>query len=209
MKKMSVEFLYAVVAGLCISIGGTVYLSIQNTVVGAALFAVGLFTIVTNGFSLFTGKVCYLFDNPPSYLLELAVVWLGNLVGCVLTGLLLRQTRIVTIAERAVSVCDTKLSDGMLSIFILAVFCNILIYIAVDCYKNNPHHIGKYLGLMFGVMVFILSGFEHCVANMFYFSMANVWSLHTFLYLIVMTLGNAVGGIIFPLMKKMRQRYGS
>ena len=57
-----------------------------------------------------------------------------------------------------------------------------------------------------GVMVFILCGFEHCVANMFYFSVANVWSGRTFLYLIVMTLGNSCGGVIIPLCRKLRQK---
>ncbi len=54
-----------------------------------------------------------------------------------------------------------------------------------------------------GVMVFILCGFEHCVANMYYFSVAGMWSGKTLLYLLVMTLGNAVGGVVFPVIRRV------
>ncbi|MDD6816304.1 MAG: formate/nitrite transporter family protein, partial [Firmicutes bacterium] len=79
-----------------------------------------------------------------------------------------------------------------------------LIFIGVDGYKNNPHEVGKYLALFFGVMVFILCGFEHCVANMFYISMAGMWSGKAFVFLLVNTLGNAVGGWIVPLLRKIK-----
>jgi formate/nitrite transporter FocA (FNT family) len=72
----------------------------------------------------------------------------------------------------------------------------------VDGFAKNPHEIGKYLSLFFGVMVFILSGFEHCVANMFYFSVAAMWTGKTLLYVLVMTLGNSVGGLLIPLLRK-------
>ena len=51
--------------------------------------------------------------------------------------------------------------------------------------------------------VFILCGFEHCVANMYYFSVAGMWSGKTLLYLLVMTLGNAVGGVVFPVIRRV------
>ena len=201
MKKITV-FLNAVMAGVCIGIGGAAFLSIENKVVGALFFTVGLFVIVTFGYNLYTGKVCYVFDNKPSYLLDVALIWLGNLAGTAAVGYALRATRVSSVAERAADMCEAKLSDGLLSIFILSLFCNMLIFIAVDGFKNNQHQVGKYLSLFLGVAVFILCGFEHCVANMFYFSVANVWSLRTLGYLAVMTVGNAVGGWIMPLARR-------
>ena len=91
-----------------------------------------------------------------------------------------------------------KLDDGLLSIFFLSVFCNVLIWLAVEGFKNNPHPAGKYLSLFFGVAVFILCGFEHCVANMYYFSVAGMWSWKTLAWVLVMTLGNSVGGVVLP-----------
>lgn len=194
---------FAILAGMSISIGGIAFLSIESKVVGAIFFTVGLFAVCTFSLNLFTGKVCYVFDNDHSYLISLAVIWVGNLLGAMLVGLLMKLTRVgPALMERAKVLADTKLSDSAISVFILAIFCNILIFIAVDGYKNNPHVIGKYLSIFFGVTVFIICGFEHCVANMFYFSMAGAWSPKTVLWIIIMSLGNAVGGIIIPLCRK-------
>ena len=74
-------FLLAVLAGMSISIGGMVFLSCESKVVGAILFTIGLFTVCTFGFNLFTGKVCYALDNKPSYILDLVLIWLGNFAG--------------------------------------------------------------------------------------------------------------------------------
>jgi len=205
MKKV-VSFLYSVLGGACIGIGGTVFLSCENKVTGALLFCLGLFTICTFGFNLFTGKVGYVFEQPLPYTGFVLSVWLGNLVGTGLVGYAVRATRIAGIAEKAEALCQAKLNDDLLSIFILSILCNILMFIAVDGFKNNPHELGKYLGIFLGVSVFILCGFEHCVANMFYFSVANVWSAKTVLYLLVMSVGNAVGGVLIPLCRQLKQK---
>ena len=91
---------------------------------------------------------------------------------------------------------DVKLSDGYLSIFILAMMCGMIMFIAVNNYKKENSDIGKYLAIIMGVMAFILCGFEHCVANMFYFSVAGVWNFKVLLELLVMILGNSLGSII-------------
>ena len=193
-----------VLAGISIAIGGTVFLSLENKVLGALFFTVGLFAVCTFGFNLFTGKVCSVFDQNREYALSLPVIWLGNLAGAWLTGTAERMTRIgPALAEKAQALCNTKLSDGLLSIFILSVFCNMLIWLAVEGYKNNPHEAGKYLSLFFGVAVFILCGFEHCVANMYYFTAAGMWSRKTLAWVLVMTAGNSAGGVFFPLMRKI------
>lgn len=192
-------FLYALIGGICIGIGGTAYLCTDNAILGAVLFTVGLFTICTMNFNLYTGKVAYIFDNKPQYLIDVLFIWLGNLAGTYIIALLLSFTRIGTrMQERASAICEMKLSDGLVSLFLLAIFCNMLIFIAVDVFKNNPHQLGKYLALFLGVVVFIVCGFEHSVADMFYFSTANAWSFKAFIALIVITLGNALGGVLIP-----------
>lgn len=196
------KFTLSVLAGICISIGGCVFLSLDNKVLGAFFFTAGLFSICSFGFNLFTGKVCYVFENDLKYAVNIILIWLGNLVGTWLSAMLFGATRISVISEKAAAMCEIKLSDNLLSIFILAIFCNILIFIAVDGYKNIQYEVGKYLALLFGVMVFILCGFEHCVANMFYISMAGMWSVKAFVFILVNTAGNAVGGWIIPLVRK-------
>lgn len=192
-----------ILAGISISLGGTVFLLTADKTVGALLFAVGLFCVCVFGFSLFTGKVCYVFGNDRKYALALPVIWTGNLIGTVGTALLESLTwKNGDLLAKAAAVCQGKLDQTPLSAFILAVFCNIMIYIAVDGYRNIPHEFGKYLAILFGVVVFILCGFEHCVANMYYFTIGNAWSWKAAGYLLLMTLGNAAGGVLIPLLRK-------
>ena len=163
-------FLSALFAGMAIGIGGTVFLSVNHSVVGAVLFAVGLYAICAHGLHLFTGKVGYVIDEGPGYIAPLAVIWVGNYAGTALTALAVRASRIAAIAERAASMCAVKLGDNLLSLLVLAVFCGLLMFIAVDGYKRTKHP----LILLMCVSAFILCGFEHCVANMFYFSVAGL-----------------------------------
>lgn len=201
--KLSKVFVSAILAGFAIGLGGGIFLSVENKAVGAALFTVGLFTVCTMGFHLFTGKVCYVFDSDKAYALSLPVVWLGNLVGTGVTALLLRLTRAAAISERALALCETKLGDSPVSLFFLGVLCNVFIYIGVEGYRSNPHEAGKYLALIFGVMGFILLGTEHCVADMFYFWMAGAWSAKAVVCVLVITLGNCVGGVLLPLARRL------
>lgn len=195
--------LKSILAGICIGIGGAFFLAIDNKIVGSLIFTLGLFTIVTRGLHLFTGRLGYILDNDLNYALSLIITWLGNLIGTSLVGYSLRLTRFIQFEDKALSMCAIKLNDTYLSLFILAILCNILMYIAVDGFKTNNHELGKYLGLFLCVGGFILAGFEHCVANMFYFSFGNVWSIQALIAMLVMTAGNIVGGQIIPIITKL------
>lgn len=206
MKKLT-DFLLAVLAGGAISIGGTVFLSLDSKIAGALFFCVGLFMVCTMGLHLFTGKVCYSLGKPPAYWGWLAMVWAGNLVGAELAALCVRATRLgPVLREKAAVLCAAKTGDTLFSLFLLGVFCNVLIYVSVESYRSNPHELGKYLGLIFGVSVFVLCGFEHCVADMFYFALAGCWSGRSLLCLLAVTLGNVAGGVLLPLCVRLRDR---
>ena len=200
-------FFGAILAGMSIAIGGLVFLSVDSKVLGAALFTVGLFTVCTMGFNLFTGKVCYVFQNNKEYAIALPIIWIGNLAGTGLIALFATLTRNApALTEKAAAMCETKLNDSLASLFFLGILCNILIYIGVEGFKNIPHEVGKYLALLFGVMVFILCGTEHCVADMFYFWIAGAWSARAIVCILIITLGNAVGGVIFPVLRDLQNR---
>lgn len=189
----------AVLAGMAIGIGGVLYLSVENKVVGALMFTVGLYAICIHGLNLFTGKVGYLVNEPVSYLITLLVIWVGNLCGTYLAAFAVQQTRIKGLSETAKAMCKIKMEDGLSSLFVLAIFCGFLMFIAVEGYRvvKNP------VILFMGVASFILCGFEHCIADMFYFSVAGMWSVNAFLRVIIITLGNSLGGILIPLVKKV------
>ncbi len=204
MKQLR-TFCGGLMAGICIGLGGLVNLMVDNKSLGAVLFTIGLFTICSFGFDLYTGRVCYVFDNDKAYALRLPLIWLGNLAGTGLTALFASLSRNApALAEKAAGLCGVKTGDTILSLFFLGVLCNIIIYIAVEGYKNIPHAAGKYLALIFGVMVFILAGTEHCVADMFYFWMGGAWTGRAILCIVTITLGNSVGGLLLPLLRKFR-----
>ena len=202
MKENFKILVRAILSGIMISIGGTIYLMLDRSPLGAFLFSIGLFMICANGYNLYTGKIGYLVYNKITYLIELLLTLIGNIIGTVGCGYLLSLTRIgATLKERASLICQIKLDDSMLSIFILSMFCGILMYLAVDLFKRL-NDFGKYIAVFICVTVFILCGFEHCVANMYYFSAANMWDYKTILYIYVMILGNSTGSILLALGNK-------
>lgn len=214
MKKHLATFLYALLAGICIGLGGTVFLRVKDlfpgaNIVGALLFAIGLFAICTRGYNLFTGKACYIFDNKPGYLGSLGIIWVGNLLGTCLLALIENLTGLcgteVGLNVTAHAMIESKMAGGLGNAFLLAVLCNIFIYLAVNGYAKNPHQLGKYLSIFLGVSVFILAGTEHSIADMYYWAVSRVLveqPLESLLYLVVISLGNVCGGVIFPLVEK-------
>ena len=210
MKKLA-DFLYAIMAGAFIAMGGVVFLSLDNKIVGAFMFSLGLFAVCTLKYNLFTGKVGYLFCNDvKTYLPWCLMVWVGNLVGSIIVAELVRLTRVAPgIIEKSTKLVQVKADDTLISLFVLGIFCNIMVVHAVDQYLNNPHEIGKYLGIVMSIMVFILCGFEHCIADMFYIQMARMWNSQTIMALIVITLGNVLGGILIPIMRKINTKLKS
>lgn len=205
MKNILIYLIKSILAGIMIAIGGTVFLSLDNKVIGAIFFAIGLFMICTKGLNLFTGKIGYIFDHNLKYTLEVIITLIGNFIGTFASAFILKYTRIYSnINTKAINICTIKLDDTLTSIFILSIFCGILMYLAVNGYKTINDNIGKYASIFLGVIVFILCGFEHSIANMYYFSIANIWNANTFLYLLIMILGNTIGGVFIPLCDKLK-----
>ncbi len=209
----------AIFASMLIGLGGTVYLSCLNLatkngginydlmkVIGSILFATGLYIIVVYKLDLFTGKVGHLIDNGFSYLKNLGIIFLGNLIGSALFAFLILGTRDgEALSEIAHTMVDTKLNDTYLSLFLLSIPCGFLMHFAVYTYKSLDKNPMKYLSVFLGVTVFILSGYEHVVANIFYITLSKSWNLNCILPIILMALGNALGAFVIPLFLKMRK----
>ena len=193
--------LSSILAGVCISIGGTAFLLIENKYIAALVFAVGLFIIRTFHFSLYTGHVGNIFDTDGSAR-DIAVIWFGNLIGTIIAGGLLLTTNISpALVEKASAISLIKEQDTLLSLFVLGMFCNVLIYFAVH---------GNLFAVFFGIPVFVLCGFEHSVADMFYFTVAGMWSdPRAWMCVFAVSAGNAAGGILFHIsIKTIGKSYG-
>ena len=191
MKHLT-AFKKAFLAGMIIGIGCTVYLYMENKLAASFLFGLGLFTIINFRLNLFTGKIGYI--NKDNYQ-EVIITLIGNAIGINLAALLMKQTRNAQrLMEVATPIVETKLNDNYVSLFILAIFCGMLMFTAVATFKKQPYILGT-IAVFLCVSVFILAGFEHCIANMYYFGLVSTLPEYI-LPLILMILGNSTGGIL-------------
>jgi nitrite transporter NirC len=194
-------FLKAIMAGVYIGLAGLIYLSLENKLIGALLFSFGLLVVVTRGYYLYTGKVGYLLPYQKGYLYVLLKTILGNLIGIAVVAFLFRVTGINSIVEEASDLYQFKLSYLWYETLALAFFCGMMMYIAVDSFVKVKHDFAKVLILVFAVMIFILSKFEHSVANMLYLFLSDSYSIKSILYLILMIIGNGLGAVTLNLVE--------
>ena len=186
-------------AGVFISIGGTVFLSCEDRVVGAVLFSVGLLSICCMGLFLFTGKIGYLAEErTAAYAVSMLVTLAGNCAGTLVCGRLIACAK-PSLAEKAAQLCQGKLTMTPMAAVITAFFCGILMYTAVAVYKEK----NTLLGVVFCVPVFILSGFEHSIADMFYLFTAGIFTMRAVGFLLLVILGNTLGGLFLPFLRLM------
>ena len=184
--------MYSILAGLMIAMGGYLYLIIGG-IPGAFFFALGLMTIVHFGFNLFTGKAGLLATDEIGFD-DLFGIWCGNFLGCLSGAVLTFFTPNGLVAsERATAIIQNKVANGPLENFVLAIGCGMLMYIAVRGYKDTKNLVYVFVP----VAAFILGGFNHCVADMYYLCLGG-WEVTDFGILLPITLGNIVGTNILP-----------
>ena len=177
----------AVLAGICISIGCVVNLRVGG-VAGAVLFAFGLTTVVYYGLKLYTGTAGFIRRKGDWGMISMVLA--GNIVGCLLTALMIRYAE-PELMEKAAAILAGRLDKGPLACFLLAVGCGFIMTTAVFFARQ-----GKMLPLLLGVPVFILCGFAHSLADAFYFLACpteQVLSTSVLIVYVSEVLGNFVG----------------
>ena len=198
-KRIINTLVSSFISGVLIAIGGVVFLSTESKYLGAFAFAVGLFFIVEGGFKLYTGAIGYALDNDKVTNFLLPVIVVGNFLGTFFVAGIIHLTRIFeNITLRASDMVNIKLTDSWYSVLILAIMCGVLIYLGVNTFKKSQNNFSKVFAIIICVFVFIICSYEHCIANMFYISIADAWSLKAFLYMLLMILGNTIGGLLIP-----------
>ena len=183
-------------AGILISIGGAVYLAVEEKIWAAVLFSVALLMISVKGYALFTGRVGFL---PEKHGREewsaLFLGLLGNTLATLLAGVAIRYA-VPASAKAAEALWEGKMAQALPQTLIRAFFCGVLMYLAVSTYRDRK----SFIGILFCIPVFILAGFEHSIADMFYAAAAAAWTLPTLLFLAAVVVGNALGGVALPLL---------
>ena len=198
LKDMLKKLTSGISAGILIGIGGSVYLGCTgNRYVGAILFSVALLCICYRGYALFTGRVGFLpEDHSKEAWIVLGFALLGNTIGAIGAGQVIRRV-IPNFGQIAEELCAAKMESQQLwQTLLRAVFCGILMYLAVSIYRDKKTP----LGILLCIPTFILAGFEHSIADMFYFGAAGYLDPGALLYLLVVVIGNAIGGVLLPLL---------
>lgn|SRR5690606_7373886 len=205
MNRTLKYILSATLSGIIVGIVASTYLALKNTnmVLGAFLFGFGLLSIVTFDFKLFTGRVAYIPDEKPSYLLDLLYIVIGNLLGLSFFALLVHMAGFTTIIDNAVHIVEGKLEAPLYSIFAKAIICGFLMYMGVEGYKRVPNDVAKVVLNIFAVVLFIFLGVEHSIANAYYFVVSGSFTWEVLLAFVVMLLGNGVGSILINVLEQM------
>ena len=223
-------------AGVLISLGaiasstaahGIADVGVAKLVTGA-IFPIGLMMVVLLGTELFTGNalmVTAVIDKEITVgqlLRNWVIVYIGNFIGAILMAVLMAFFGQLDIGAGSLAVYSAKIAAAKCSLpwinaLVLGIFCNLMVCIAI--YLGNTAHdtAGKILGIFFPIFGFVIAGFEHCVANMYYipagiFASINpaysdliaqagintsVLDFGTFITanLIPVTIGNIIGGV--------------
>ena len=195
------KILNGISAGLMVSIGCSVFLACEEKVVGSILFTVALLVICFRGYSLYTGKIGFMpFSHKKEDFSVLLLGLLGNAIGMIVFGVLI-SIALPNLKEKAITLCTAKLTQDWYQTVIRGLFCGVLMFIAVYVYKENK----SIVAIIFAIPTFILCGFEHSVADIGYFAVANMFSLEIVLFIILVVIGNTIGSMILPLLSMAKE----
>lgn len=203
MKPRRKTLISAMLAGMAIAIGCEANVMSGNRFAGAVFFSIGLICVCSFQWDLFTGKVPFVRTYYDSEILP--VIWVGNVIGAIASGSFAALARMPVMSNAAQELWRAKLSAGPASALLSAFCCNVLIYIAVKGFREVVSNVGKYLCVIFAVSVFVLCGFEHCIADAAYMSMAGDFSLRSILFLLFVTVGNLFGGLTVRILDDMQK----
>lgn len=191
-----------------------------SRLINSLIFPAGLVMVVLAGSELFTGNCLILIPVLQkkvkflSYLKCLAIVYIGNLIGSILVAALFVYSHTPSLydgklAELLVNTASAKTSLSFSDAFLRAILCNVLVCIAVWITTGAENAVDKIAGLYPPIFVFVLAGYEHCVANMFYipagiFAASEYgiaaeglnWGTFFINNLVPVTLGNIIGGAV-------------
>ena len=217
LKNLCFAFIKGILAGLAIGLGGFLYILMTHYVegelgkiLGALLFAIGLFLVCSFRLALYTGKIGLIYEGKQSkeFYISLPIMLISNALGAFALGYIcyfaFKDTGILATVNGACSSRTTLFTyNDYFSCIIKSVLCGLCVYLAVYSFnKNRLKPIGILLLVLF-VFIFVYSGFQHCIANMFYFGFGNHITGYTSINLALCILGNSIGPVSGVLLVKV------
>lgn len=171
----------SIAASLLISLGNYALLKLGNPI-GSFIFAFGLLGVCYMGLNLFTGKCGFLFEDKIK-IFDLLIILIVNLISGYLLGMLFRVSD-STIIESAIKKINTW--DISWAFFVKSILCGCIMYIAVYMYRKNTP-----LGIIYGIPLFILCSFQHCIANIVTLGVGMTFHMS----ILICVLGNFIGSL--------------
>lgn len=211
MKNILHAFLKGILAGMAIALGGFLFLLFSfwipgelGKALGSLLFAIGLFLVCTFGLSLYTGKIGLIYERKQetSFYLCLPVMLIGNAAGAIALGYLCYGIfKDTALFETALAASNSRLAlstfNDYFGLCLKSMLCGFCVYMAVKLFALDRLKPLGIFGLVFFVFLFVYCGFQHCVANMFYFGFANAYGQGlTYANLGLCILFNSIGPIL-------------
>ena len=205
MKYLKV-LLFSIFAGLAIGLGSLAFTLVsaylpskEGLIFASCLFSIGLILVCVLGLQLYTGKIGVVFDDRSKLkenAINLPIMLVGNAIGAFALGIICHFIfmNVPEIADRIVAISNGKTAST--NVFLEGIFCGALVYIAVYLFKNLQNYGMKIIGIITAVTLFVYCGFQHCIANMFYFGMAFNWDINMLWNLLIVILTNSVCALL-------------
>jgi formate/nitrite transporter len=216
------QMMLAILAGAFIGLGALYYVVVRSDptlgyaakqVLGGLTFCLGLVMVLVAGAELFTGNNLLVMArargliSSAEVLRNWMIVLFGNLVGAVGLALLVGLAHHADMNDGAIGheylkIAATKAGLPFWTAFFRGVLCNALVCLGVWMSMAGRNVIDKVAALVFPISAFIAAGFEHSVANLYFFAMALLLDPATgaamlpgmLKNLVAVVAGNAVGG---------------
>ena len=205
-----ITFLNSIGAGAVLSLaaataviaGGPAASPEWAALIKAVIFPIGLILIIMANLSLFTGNI-YSYGacvangcNKWQAIGLLVISWFGNLIGSIWVAYGVRISIPGFDLHAIERVANIKVLIPYPQLFVLAVFCNMLVCYAVSMARRNTGVL-KLFGIFFPIFLFVFFGFEHSIADMFYMLFVEKFSIQNYLaFLGIATAGNIIGGVL-------------
>ncbi|MBQ8352714.1 MAG: formate/nitrite transporter family protein [Clostridia bacterium] len=214
-RELIVFCLMALFAGIAVGIGGTASLISASRmgggygkILGGLLFSLGMYAIISFDMRLFTGMVAAIPKMGVKNMWKLPVCFLCNALGVAVVAVLLTFSPIYAeVSLEAVKLIGGKLHSDTWALNALCsgVLCGILITMSIWASHYAPvKGLSTTVGVILPIVVFAFCGFDHSVANMLYFYFLGEVSWHVLGYILLSIVGNAIGGVLLPLVVMLR-----
>lgn len=184
----------ALSAGIAVALGSYAYIATESRYLGGFLFSFGMLIVCVFQLPLYTGRISYAGRGGSSFR-QFSAMLPMNILGAVLVGLMSYP---VKGGANVMAVVQDKLAQPMHASFLLAMLCGGVIFFIVHTYRHSPDPVGRYLGILLGVPVFVISRLENSIPDVFY--VAAAWKQYGFFewgslpFLAVVLIGNGLGG---------------